>query len=237
MCLVGACARGSAYQLAVTDTYEVGEDATISLRVREQTDERAVLVITRPDGSTIRAYAPLDTEVSRIRFGAALPEPGDEPTFTMVGRYLIELRADARVLAKRELEVTSARLDEVVPDEEVVGYKPVARYTRAKQLGKRRWKTYGALYEHPVRRDAKIEVVIEVPGPHLAEAWRRYEEDTTLGVIANNNVRLRERAENVSASWRASEHIVTMRAPTLADLELGLLAHFLARFPSKLLPQ
>lgn len=238
LCLVGACARGSAaYHLSVPDAYEVGENATIGLRVGELTDEPAVLVITRPDGSTVRTYAPLDTEVSRIRLGAPLSQPGVEPTFTMVGNYLIELRAGARVLAKHELEVTSARLDEILPDEEIAGYKPVTRYTRRKQSGQLRWKTYGAIYEHPVQSDATIEVVIELPGPHLVEAWKPYEEDTTLAVIANNNVRLRERAANVSASWRASEHIVTMRAPMLADLERGLIAHFLARFPSKLLPQ
>jgi hypothetical protein len=234
--LIGACGAPR-YQLAVTDTYEVGEDATVELRVREASKQKAVLLITRPDGSTLRRYAPLREEVSRIKFGAPLPEPGVEPTFTMPGHYTIELRLKDKVLASRDLEITLDRLDEVLPADEVAGYTPVVRYTRPKQSGTLRWKTFGAIYEHPSRKDAKIEVLVEAPEDRLATAWKPYEEDTTLGVIENNNVRLRERSDYATASWRASQHVITMRARSLAELERGLIGHFLARFPSKLLPQ
>jgi hypothetical protein len=237
LCVIAGCRTTQPYRLDVMDRYEVGEDAVVSVHVERPSGDDAQLVITRPGGTRIRQRAPLDVEVSRIRFGTPLPRPGVEPTFTVPGTYRVELRAGKKVLARLAIEVKVDHLSDLLPDEVIADYKPIVRYARAKQSGPSAWMTYGAIYEHPFRADARIEILIEEPKDHLATAWLPYEEDSTLGVILDNNVRVRERAESFTASWKGSGMIVSLRGPTLADLERGLIRHFLARFPSKLPPE
>jgi hypothetical protein len=236
LCVIAGCRTTQPYRLEA-GRFEVGEDAVVSVHVDKPTSDDAQLVIARPDGSRVRQRAPLDVEVSRIRFGTPLPRPGVEPTFTVKGTYSVELRQGKEVLASESIVVRTNHLDDLLPDEVIADYKPIVRYVRVKQSGPHAWKTYGAIYEHPFRREARIEIVVEEPGEHLTSAWLPYEDESTLGVILDNNVRIRERAESFSASWKSSGNIVTLRGPTLADLERGLIGHFLARFPSKLLPK
>ena len=47
----------------------------------------------------------------------------------------------------------------------------------------------------------------------------------------------RERSESVTVSWYSDKNIIRMQAPTLADLERGIVGHFLKRFPSKVAPK
>jgi hypothetical protein len=232
----GACGAqsSSAYRVAVTDSYEVGEDATVSLQVKQVSDDDAEIVITRPDGTSVKEHAPLDTETSRIKLGKTAPHPGIPPTFTIPGTYQIELRnSDETVLATSEVVIKRARLDELLPLEPVANHKQLTRYTLAKLRGKQQWKTYGAIYSLPRKLD-RIEILIEEPKRALKDAWKPYAEDATVSVIADNNVMFRERSGSVAASWISGDLIVAMRAPTLADLEQGLIGHFLGRFPSKL---
>jgi hypothetical protein len=221
------------YKLEVTDAYEVGEDATIAVHARELSDDDADIVITRPDGSEVRQHAPLDVAVTRVRFAPPVPRPRAIPTFTMKGKYKVELRAGSRVLAKKTLEVTLDHLNDLISDETFEDYKPITRFARPKQAGEARWKTYGATYEHPFRTEAKIDVLIEEPKKHLATAWKAYEEQGTLGVIKGATVLIRERADSARAAWISDDLIVSMTAPTLADVE-RLFSHFIDRFPSKL---
>ena len=233
--VIVGCAHGPPYKLSVTEKYEVGEDATIALRVRQLSDDDAQIIVTRPDGSIVKENAPLDVESSRIRFGRPAPHPGLPPTFTVTGAYQIELRVDDKVVATTELMISNARLDELLPMEDIAGYKQITRYTRAKLNGKRQqWKTYGAIYTLPRKVEARVAIIIEEPKRHLEDAWRAYREEGTVSVIEGNNVVFRERAESVSASWISGDKIIGMRAPTLADLEKGIIGHFLTKFPSKL---
>ena len=62
------------------------------------------------------------------------------------------------MLAQHELKVSVDRLDTLVPAGEVAAYTPVARFTRMRLSGDKRWKTYGAIYEHPWRKDALVEI-------------------------------------------------------------------------------
>jgi hypothetical protein len=232
--LVAGCGRGPAYKLTVTEAYEVGEDATIGLQVRKLTDDDAEIVITRPDGSVVKQHAPLDAEITRVRFAPPVPRPRAVPTFTTKGDYLVELKAGDRVLAKSTVKVTIDHLNDLIPQEVAADYKPITRYARPKQAGDLHWKIYGATYEHPFHTDARIDLVIEEPKGDMKTAWKAYAEEGTLGVIDNSTVVIRERADSASAAWKSGELIVSMRASSLAELQRGLIAHFLARFPSKL---
>ena len=234
-CLVvlAACARAPAYTLGVRDGYELGEDPTIAVAIREPSSGDALLVITKPDGSTVRQKVGLGVAQTNIRFNTPV-ERGREPTFSATGDYRVELRLNEAILAKQEIRISTDRLTEMFGDGEVASFEPVARYTRAKQHKQRHWKTYGALYEHTLRSDVQIQVVIEEPGDALADAWKPYEEEGMLGVIENNHVRFRERTGSVSASWIAGKRIIAMRAATLDDFQRGFIAYFLARYPSDL---
>lgn len=228
-----ACASGPAYRLNVHDRYEVGEDPTIGVATRETNKDQAVLIVTRPDGTTVRQKVSLATTETNIRFGGSLERTGD-PTFNARGDYQVELRSDEAVLAKQEIRISVDRLTEKFDAEEIAGFALQARYTRPRANKRHQWKTYGAVYAHTLRSGAEIHVLIEDPGKALDEAWRQYEEEGTLGVIENNNVRFRERSGSVSASWISGKKIVAMRAATLEDFERGFIGHFLARFPSDL---
>ena len=232
---VAACG-GPAYQLSIQDSYEVGEDPTISLQVREARERAGELVLVRPDGSTVKQPVPLDREQTYVRFGT--PGRGtDEPTFTSTGDYRVELRTGETVLARQEIRISTDRLTHMFDDEEIAGFRLVARYTRARQDKGQRWKTYAARYEHTLREDSRIQVVIEQPGPNLQDAWKPYEEEGTLAVIENNNVRFRERTRSVSASWISGKRIIAMRAGSLDDFERGFIGYFLAKYPSALSPK
>jgi hypothetical protein len=232
--LLGACAHGPPYRVQVTESYEVGEDITVALRVRELTDDDAVIIVTRPDGTIIKEHAPLDVEHSKIRFGRPAPHPGVPATFTETGPYRVELKTGDTVLAKDEVVVKVNHLDELLPMRDVADYKQITRYTKVRLYGKKQWKTYGAIYVQQYRPEARVEIVIEEPGSNMKDAWKPYFEVGTVTVIEDNNVIFREGADVVTASWISDSRIIAMRAPTLADLERGMVAHFLNEFPSKL---
>lgn len=229
-----ACGGGPPYRLAVRDAYEVGEDATIALDVRNASDDKAVVVITRPDGSTVRERVSLDREKIQVKFGDPQVQPDSVPTFTETGDYRVELRTGNTVLAQHEIRVAVDRLTKKFDDEGVAGFRPIVRYTQARQHGPKKWKLYGALYEHTERPDSRIQVVIHEPGDALDEAWAPYKEEGTLGVMEGNHVRFRERTRSVSASWISGKRIIAMRADELADFERGFIGYFLAKYPSKL---
>lgn len=223
------------YKLAAPDPYEVGEDATISLSVKRLSDDDAQIVITRPDGSIVKQNAPLDTDASKVRFGRPPPHPGLPPTFTVKGAYKVELKVDDQVLAKTELVIRSDHLDELLPIEDVAEHKQITRYTRPKLYGKKlEGKSYGAIYSPPWKVESRVEITIDEPKSQLKEAWKLYAEEGTMSMIDDQNVILRERAESVTASWFSGDKIIRMQAPALADLEKGIIGHFLTRFPSKL---
>ena len=231
LCLI-ACG-GPAYRLTVRDRYEVGEDPTIGITIRETSADQGVLVVTRPDGSTVRTRVPLSIAHSNVRIGEPAAS-GGEPVFTTPGDYRIELRADGAVLAKQEIRISVDRLTKIFDDEEVADYKLIARFTRARAHKRLQYKTYGAVFEHTLRKGVQIEVVLEEPASALREVWKPYEEEGTLGVIENHNVRFRERTGSVSASWISGKYIVVLRAATLADFERGFMGELLGRFPSEL---
>lgn len=228
---VAACGPAAGYRLSSPERYEVGDDATITVDGGGGTEVAVEVVIIRPDASVVREPARLGSERIRVRFSG---EPRGPATFNQIGDYRIELRSGDRVLAKHEIRVSVDRLDELLPAKEVAGYAPISRATRSRQHGTRRWKTYEITYRHPWRTGAEVEILIEEPKAELESAWQRYIEEGTLGVIENNNVRFRERSDSASASWIAGKRIVAVRSATLADLERGLIGHFLARFPSDL---
>lgn len=228
-----ACASGPAYRLSVRDRYEVGEDPTIRITIKQTSDADAILVIERPSGSSVREKVPLRVEQTSVRFGNAV-DPAVVPTFTELGDYRVELRSNETVLAKQEIRIAVDRLTAIFPDDEIALFAPVNRYTRARQNKQQHWKIYGALYEHTLRPGTQIHVVIEEPGDALDDAWQRYEEEGTLAVIENNNVRFRERTSSVSATWLSGNRIIAMRAAALEDFERGFLGHFLAKYPSDL---
>lgn len=236
--LAVGCTRGSAsapYRIAVPDRYEVGEDATIVLEATKVSDDDAQLVITRPDGTIVKEHAPLDQATSRVRFGGPPPHPGVPPTFTTTGAYQIELKVDDVVVAKTEINVARNRIDELLPTDDVADYKQITRYTRPKIYGTTlQGKAYGALYSSASNVEARIEVTIDDPGKFLAQTWKSYEEEGARSVIEESTVIFRERAESVTASWHSDKVIIRMQAPTLPDLERGIIKHFLTRFPSKL---
>jgi hypothetical protein len=232
VCLV-ACAGGPAYRLTVRDRYEVGEDPTVGVAIRETREDSAVLIVTRPDGSTVKQSVPLGVAQTNVRFDDAIA-PGREPTFTTRGDYRVELKDGQTLLAQQEMRISVDRLTKIFDQREVADFELVASYTRPRADKQQRWKTYGALYEHTLRKGVQIQVVIEEPRDALATAWKPYEEEGTLGVIENNNVVFRERVGSVSASWISGKRIVAMRAATLADFERGFIGTFLARYPSKL---
>jgi hypothetical protein len=235
LCVAAGCARGPAFKLDVTEPHEVGEDLTVAVRVKQpDEDQNGEIVVTRPDGTTVKRRVAFDTALARVKLGPPSPRPGIDPTLTAPGDYKIELRKGERVLATYALTVKTARLDELLPAEPIAEYKPVARFTRAKQSGTGRWKTYGAIYEHAYRKDVQVEVLIEEPRGALAQAWRLYADEGTRAVILGNTVRFLERTSSVTASWTSGKRIVSMKAPTLDDLERGLIGHFLERFPSNL---
>src|SRR5688572_14419635 len=118
-----ACPRsGPGYQMTIRDTYEVGEDATIAITAKQTSDEDAVLIITRPDGSTLRQRVLLDREQQSVRFAKEI-DKDHEPTFTEKGNYRIELRAGRRkaVLAQQQIRIAVDRLTKKFDDEEVAG--------------------------------------------------------------------------------------------------------------------
>lgn len=228
------CASGPPYQLSVHNSYEVGEDPTIGVAIAQPTQEKAVLIVTRPDGSTVRQRVSLGVARNNIRFGGTVVDKSTEVTFTERGDYRVELRNDNALLAKQEIRISVDQLTQLFDDSEIADFAPVVRYTRSRGLNKQQWKTYGALYEHTLRKGVQIQVLIEDPGDALDEAWKQYKEEGTLGVIENNYVRFRDRNGSVSASWISGKKIVAMRAETLDDFERGFIGAFLARFPSKL---
>lgn len=228
-----ACASGPAYVLTVGDRYEVGEDPTVGVTIKEPSDDQAILVITRPNGSSVREKVSLRVEKVNVRFGNHV-DPAAVPTFLELGDYRVELRDNETVLARHEIRVAVDRLTSIFTDEEIAAYVPVNRYTRARQNKQKRWKRYGALYEHTLRDGTQIHVIVEEPGSALEQAWKPYEEEGTLGVIENNHVRFRERAGSVSASWISGRRIIAMRAATLEAFERGFIAYFLAKYPSDL---
>jgi hypothetical protein len=235
LCIVGlvACASAPAYRVSVREHPEVGEDPTIAVAVRDTSNDHAVLVITRPDGSTVRQDVPLDAPEKNVRFGS-LADRASEPTFTAPGDYRVELRANEAILASQQIRVAVDRLTRLFADGEVAGFDLVTRFTRSRANKRRHWKTYGAVYEDTVRPGTRIEVVIEEPGDSLVEAWKPYEEEGPLAVIEGYNVRFRERTHSVSASWISGKRIVAMRASTLEDFQRGFIAHFLSLYPSNL---
>ena len=228
------CASGPPYQLSVHNSYEVGEDPTIAVAVAQPTQEKAILIVTRPDGSTVRQRVSLGVARNNIRFGGTAVDKGTEVTFTERGDYRVELRNDNALLAKQEIRISVDQLTKLFEESEIADFAPVVRYTRPRGLNKQQWKTYGALYEHTLRKGVQIHVLIEDPGDALSEAWKQYEEEGTLGVIENNYVRFRDRNGSVSASWISGKKIVAMRAERLEDFERGFIGAFLARFPSRL---
>lgn len=231
---VTGCARSVPYRLTVPEAYEVGEDATIVVDATQLTDDDAIIIITRPDGTIVKESAPLDAPSSRIRFGRPPPHPGLPPTFTIPGAYKIELKVDGTVLAKTELMVEKNLLDTLLPMKDVGDYKQVTRYTRPKIYAtKAQGKSYGAIYTLPWKVEARIEITIDDPGPHLASTWKSYAEEGTTTMMENSNVIFRERAESVTASWYSKDKIIRMQAPALEDLEKGIIGHFLSRFPSR----
>jgi hypothetical protein len=230
-----ACASGPPHRLRIQDPYEVGEDPTILVESRASSSEDAMLVIARPGGSTVQQRVALRAPQTHVRFNANAPvTSGREPTFTEIGDYRVELRVDQTVLARQEIRISLDRLTTIFGGEEIASFAPVTRYARARQYRQQHWKSYGALFEHTLRPGTQIHVLIEEPDDALRDAWKDYEEEGTLGVIENHNVRFRERAGSVSASWISGTRIVAMRAAVLADFERGFIAHFLARYPSSL---
>src|SRR6185369_2869242 len=119
-CLI-ACSAGASnvagYQLTVRDRYEVGEDPTISVAIDSTTDEDAVLIITRPDNTTVRQKVPLSVARTNVRFGN--PVDPAEPTFTAKGDYRVELKTGNKILAKQEIRISVDRLTKIFPDEDV----------------------------------------------------------------------------------------------------------------------
>jgi hypothetical protein len=232
--IVALCAcLGPAYRLNTRERYEVGEDPTIDVSIREPTKDNAVLIVTRPDGTTVRERVALTAKQNNVKFGRPL-EPGIEPTFTLPGDYRVELRSDKAVLAQHEIRIAVDRLTKIFDDEEIADFALVAHYTRARANKQQRWKQYGALYENTLKKGVQINVVIEVPGDAKKEAWKPYEEEGTPAVMENNYVRFRERAGSVSASWISGDKIIAMRAATLADFERGFIKRFLQKYPSDL---
>lgn len=234
-CLI-ACGAGASnvagYRLTVRDRYEVGEDPTILVAIDSTSDDDAVLIITRPDNTTVRQKVPLSVARTNVRFGNPV-DPG-EPTFTAKGDYRVELKTGNKILAKQEIRISVDRLTQIFPAEDVAGFELAQSWSRARQNKNEHWMTYGALYEHKLKTGTQINVTIEEPGSSLHDAWKPYEEEGTLGVIEDNNVRFRERSGSVSASWISGKKIIGMRAATLEDFERGFIGHFLARFPSNL---
>src|SRR5512139_4122475 len=74
-----ACASGPPYRISIRDQYEVGEDPLIGVAIRETREDNAVLIVTRPDGSTVAKKVTLAADHTTVRFGGD-PERG-EPTF------------------------------------------------------------------------------------------------------------------------------------------------------------
>jgi hypothetical protein len=235
LCIVGlvACASTPAYRVGVRERYEVGEDPTIAVAVRDTSSDPAVLVITRPDGTAVRQRVLLDAPEKNVRFGS-LADRASEPTFTARGDYRVELRANETILASQEIRVSVDRLTQLFADGEVAGFALVTRFTRSRANKRHQWKMYGAIYEDTLRPGTRIEVVIEEPGESLGEAWKPYEEEGPLAVIEGYNVRFRERTRSVSASWISGKRIVAMRAAALDDVQRGFIAHFLSLYPSSL---
>jgi hypothetical protein len=228
-----ACA-GAPYRLTVRESYEVGEDPTIDVAIREPSKANAVLIVTRPDGTTVRERVALNATQNNVRFGRPL-ERGIEPTFTTRGDYRVELRANNKtVLAKREIRISVDRLTAMFDDEQVADFEKVAWFTRPRANKNEHWKTYGALYEHTLKKGVQITVVIEDPGKAMREAWKSYEEEGEIAVMENNYVRFRERTGSVSASWISGDKIIAMRAQSLADFERGFIGGFLEKYPSDL---
>ncbi len=236
--LVGCAAKAVPYKLTVPTeggSYEVGEDVTVVLDVKKVSDDDAKIIVTRPDGTIVKENASLEAPNSRIRFGRPPPHPGLPPTITIKGTYTVELQVDDKPMASTSIDVTSDRLNELLPMEDVADYKQITRYTRPKIYGKTApGKSYGAIYSPPWRVEARVEITIDEPKKYLKETWKLYAEEGAPSVIENNNVIFRERSESVTASWYSDGVVVRMQAPTLDDLEKGIIGHFLKKFPSKL---
>jgi hypothetical protein len=228
-----ACASGPAYRLSVNDRYEVGEDPTISVAIRNTSKDQAVLIVRRPDGSSVRQKLSLSAAQTNIRFGGSVERDGD-PTFNEPGDYRVELRSGETILAQEEIRISVDRLTRMFEAEEIAGFALLTRFTRTRANKKQQWKTYGAVYQHTLRSGTEIQVVIEDPKEAFDDVWQQYVDEGTLGVIENSNVRVRERSGSVSASWVSGKKIIAMRAATLDDIERGFIGHFLARYPSEL---
>lgn len=235
LCIIAvAGCPGPAYQISMPDQYEVGEDATVALEIRKITRERADVVITRPDGTTIQKQTSLDDQTTRVKFGNPLIDKPSEPTFTKTGAYKIELKSGAHTLAQHQITISVDRLTKILSDDEVAGFAPSVRYTRPRQDGTAKWMTYGALYERVEGRETEINVLIEDAGEHIERAWKPYEDEGTLGVIENSNVRFRERTGSVTASWSSGQRVIMVRARQQRDLERAFVRFFLVKYPSAL---
>src|SRR5262249_29658782 len=134
-----------------------------------------------------------------------------------------------QTLAQQQITVSVDRLTEIFGTGEIAGFAPVVRYARARQDSSGRWMTYGAIYQRTEGKESEIQVVVDD-----ARAWKSYEQDSTLGVIENSNVRVRERTGSVTASWRSNARVVTMTTRTLRDLDRAFVRNFLAKYPSDL---
>lgn len=231
--VVAAC-RAPAYQLSIPTSYEVGEDATVAIEARKTSKQQADVVITRPDGSTLQKRAELDENQTRVKFGTPLIDRSSQPTFTQVGTYKIELRSATHTLAKQQITISTDRLTKIFGSDPVAGFGPVVRYARPRQDGSLRWMTYGAIYERLEGRETEVHVVVEEAGSHVERAFKSYEEEGTLGVFENSNVRLYERTGNVSTSWRSGPRVLVIRARAARDLDRDFVRAFLAKYPSDL---
>jgi len=235
--LVIGCAHAKPvpYRLTIPEKYEVGEDATVVLDVKQVSDDDAKIIVTRPDGTVVKEAASLEEASARIRFGKPPPHPGLPPTFTIPGEYKVELEVNDNVEAKTVIVVKKNLLDELLPMADVGDYKQITRYTRPKIYGKKdQGKSYGAIYTLPWKVESRVEITIDDPGKHLKATWKTFEEEGAVTVMDNSNVIFRERAESVTASWFSDNKIIRMQAPTLADLEKDIIGFFLSKFPSKL---
>jgi hypothetical protein len=234
--LVVACSH-PAYQLSAREAYEVGEDPTVVVQIRETSSTDAELVIVRPDRSIVKKKLKLDLAERNVRFGSVQVQPGvavEEPAFNQVGHYKIELRSGGQVLAQQEIDISKDRLTQKLTEDVIAGFAPLVRFTRVRANGPQRWKTYGAVYEHTKRTGVQVQVVIEEPGEYMTDAWKPYEDEGTLAVIEKNNVVVRERTGSATASWVSGDRIVAIRADSMTDVSRGFLSFFLVKFPSSL---
>ena len=105
---------------------------------------------------------------------------------------------------------------------------------RPRQSGPNRWMSYGAVYESARHPGTRIQVVIDEAEGHVDAAWKPYEEQGALGVLADNNLRIHERTSSVSISWLSSTRVIVIESAALRHIDKKFLRHFLTRYPSDL---